>query len=319
MTESVAGRGDPIFIVNPVSATCPRDIEARIAARFPGAPVRFTHAPGDGIRLAREAAGRDGARLIVACGGDGTFREVATGAGDRSTLGFLPTGTSNVVGFDLGISTVVGEALEIVASGEPARIFPGVCRRDGGEEGQLFFIAGSAGPDADAVHAVRPFGKRILRRYIYALRFFLRLVRPVRAAVAYEACERRGACGTVLALRLPHYGGRYRVSRTCSPFRPWFEIILVDPGRLPLLRLHWNTYWSRVRPLAGVTRFEAKEMTLAPPGGRYQLDGDAFSAARIHLSVRPEPLSVLVPHPIAEEAARARETLLDAMYDESRR
>ncbi|MBN1422833.1 MAG: hypothetical protein JXP34_28915 [Planctomycetes bacterium] len=319
MTASSARGAEPFFIVNPVSASCPRDIEARIAARFPGAPVHFTCAAGDGVRLAREAAGRDGAKLVVACGGDGTFREVATGAGDRVTLGFVPTGTSNVVGFDLGIPTAVGEALEIIASGEPARIFAGVCRRDGDADGQLFFIVGSAGPDADAVHAVRPFGKRILGRYIYALRFFLRLVRPVRASVPYDAGERRGACGTLLALRLPHYAGRYRVSRTCSPFRPWLEVLAVDPGRVPLVRLYWNAYRSRVRPLSGVARFEATEVALAPPGGRYQLDGDAFRATRIRLSVRPEPLSVLVPHRVAEEAARASDGPLAIAYDEQRR
>jgi YegS/Rv2252/BmrU family lipid kinase len=62
--------------------------------------VAETAAPGDAIRLAREAYAR-GYRRFLAVGGDGTSYEIVNGlfpeaqAGDRPTLGFLPLGTGN--------------------------------------------------------------------------------------------------------------------------------------------------------------------------------------------------------------------------------
>jgi YegS/Rv2252/BmrU family lipid kinase len=57
----------------------------------------FTQGPRDATRLAREAA-RDGRRLVVAFGGDGTISEVADGilqegAGATTEIGLVPRGT----------------------------------------------------------------------------------------------------------------------------------------------------------------------------------------------------------------------------------
>ncbi len=58
-----------------------------------------TKAPGDGIKLAREAY-KTGYRRFLAVGGDGTSYEVVNGIfpaahGDQPTLAFLPLGTGN--------------------------------------------------------------------------------------------------------------------------------------------------------------------------------------------------------------------------------
>ena len=66
-----------------------------------------TTGAGDASRLAEELA-RDGAKLIVAAGGDGTVNEVVNGivragAAGRTALGVLPTGTMNVFAAELGL------------------------------------------------------------------------------------------------------------------------------------------------------------------------------------------------------------------------
>src|SRR5690606_35518173 len=79
----------------------PDEWELRVAA----APLRdrgwtvdieTTAAPGDATRLARDAASA-GMGVVVACGGDGTVREVANGlVGAETALGVIPAGTANV-------------------------------------------------------------------------------------------------------------------------------------------------------------------------------------------------------------------------------
>ena len=90
----------PLVIVNPASAGgATHEAWARIASdlrtHFGPFAVVFTEGPGDGRKLAAEAAGK-GTKLIIACGGDGTVSEVANGILESSQdteLGILPSGT----------------------------------------------------------------------------------------------------------------------------------------------------------------------------------------------------------------------------------
>src|SRR2546426_6075693 len=90
----------PLVIVNPASAdgatqeNWPR-IASDLRRHFGAFSVAFTEAVGDGRRLAAEAA-KQGTKLIIACGGDGTISEVANGileSNHEAELGILPSGT----------------------------------------------------------------------------------------------------------------------------------------------------------------------------------------------------------------------------------
>lgn len=66
------------------------------------------------------AALQDGARLIVAAGGDGTINEVINGLAknfSRARLGILPLGTGNDLARTLAIPADPHEALQLLASG----------------------------------------------------------------------------------------------------------------------------------------------------------------------------------------------------------
>lgn len=281
------------FVVNPASASCPRDLAKRVLRRFPGAAVWETRGPGDGSRLAARAV-EEGAELVIACGGDGTFREVATAVGRRTALGLVPVGTVNLLARELGLPRDPEEALGVLEAGAQREIYPGRCEPEGGVP-TLFFLCVTAGPDADAVHAVGR-DKRLLGRYAYALRFALRLLRPVPDDLAWSAAGAAGRCGQFLALKLPRYAGRYRVSAACSAFSPGLEAVAVAGGRGRLLRFFADALASRVRPLppAGVSRFPAPDLSLQlPPPGRFQVDGDAFTAPSVRLVAEPEPVRVV--------------------------
>src|ERR671914_6593 len=90
----------PVVIINPQSAggatgeAWPK-IASVLNLHFGSFKPEFTSAPGEGVHVAAEAA-RKGAKLIIACGGDGTISEVANGilsSGSDAELGLLPSGT----------------------------------------------------------------------------------------------------------------------------------------------------------------------------------------------------------------------------------
>jgi diacylglycerol kinase (ATP) len=86
--------------------------------------VVTTERAGQAGRLARAAA-REGVRLIVVAGGDGTVNEVVTGLGDRRdgvVLALLPLGTGNDLARTLGIPLELEAALEAAAAGPARRI-----------------------------------------------------------------------------------------------------------------------------------------------------------------------------------------------------
>ena len=90
----------PLVIVNPESASgATRDawpsIASDLRSHFGAFTIAFTTRASEGTELAAEAA-RKGAKLIIACGGDGTISEVANGilnSGKNAELGILPSGT----------------------------------------------------------------------------------------------------------------------------------------------------------------------------------------------------------------------------------
>src|SRR5207249_6130157 len=90
----------PLVIVNPASADGATEkkwpkIASDLRTHFGAFSVEFTKAVGHARQLASEAA-KQGTKLIIACGGDGTISEVANGILDSkkdAELGVLPSGT----------------------------------------------------------------------------------------------------------------------------------------------------------------------------------------------------------------------------------
>src|SRR5687768_9626833 len=73
------------------------DLVAELRRRGIEVTLHHTLAPGHGIELAHSLAA-DGARAVVAAGGDGTIHDVANGilrSGTNTALAVLPLGTGN--------------------------------------------------------------------------------------------------------------------------------------------------------------------------------------------------------------------------------
>jgi len=122
----------PFVIVNPRSASgSTRDkwsaVASDLRAHFGPFTVAFTKCPGDGIRLAEQAA-KAGREFIIACGGDGTINEVANGilnSGCETELGILPSGTGGDFRRSINMPNSPREAAQALRDGKTKTIDAG--------------------------------------------------------------------------------------------------------------------------------------------------------------------------------------------------
>ena len=139
----------PLVIVNPASADgATHDAWPKIASNlrthFGAFSVAFTETAGHGRQLAAEAA-KEGVKLIIACGGDGTISEVVNGileSNESTELGVLPSGTGGDFRRTLRMPNNVAAAARALRTGRTRTIDVGRVTfvNDSGERETRFFI-----------------------------------------------------------------------------------------------------------------------------------------------------------------------------------
>jgi len=155
----------PLVIANPFSASgatgkaWPR-LASDLRTHFGPFQVLFTERRGDAITLATEAA-RNGSKLIIACGGDGTISEVANGiinSGKDVELAILPSGTGGDFRRTLKIPARGSEAAQIIRNGKTRAIDVGratFSSRDGHQVTRHFIGVASFGISAEIIKRVK--------------------------------------------------------------------------------------------------------------------------------------------------------------------
>ncbi|MCP4071635.1 MAG: diacylglycerol kinase family lipid kinase [Hyphomicrobiales bacterium] len=104
------------------------DIRSRLNASLIDYEYGLTNGPGDATRLAREALG-NGARLIIAVGGDGTANEILNGFIDKSgristdvALAIMPSGTGSDFCRTIGLDDDPQNVIDRIVAGNERRI-----------------------------------------------------------------------------------------------------------------------------------------------------------------------------------------------------
>src|ERR1043165_5161606 len=119
----------PLVIVNPSSASGSTGaawpgVASDLRSEFGSFQTAFTKVRGDASSIAAGAA-RKGAKLIIACGGDGTISEVANGilsSGKDTELGIMPSGTGGDFRRSLEIPAQSRAAARILREGRTRHI-----------------------------------------------------------------------------------------------------------------------------------------------------------------------------------------------------
>ncbi|RIL04644.1 MAG: hypothetical protein DCC71_13280, partial [Proteobacteria bacterium] len=264
-----------------------------LAARGHAVERFATRAPGDARRCVAEAEGA--VDRIVAAGGDGTLNEVVNGLADPGStpLALLPLGTANMMAGALGIPRDPARLAELVERGRVRRV-------DMGLAGATRFLGvAGAGFDAMVTEAVRRTRRGALgyRGYAAPILRTLRGYRAPRLRVRLDGGAPI-ACGFAIVANLPNYGGLFAVTPEARPDSGRLDVCLFRDASFPgLVRIVWPAWRGTLARRADCHVASATHVTIdaeGPASVPVQLDGDAWGATPVEITVRPAAVSMLV-------------------------
>jgi diacylglycerol kinase family enzyme len=299
-------------------------IDAELLPTLPG---------GATIGAVRDALDARSYDVVIAMGGDGTFREVGAGlhasrARERVALAMMPTGTANDQGKSFGLEATP-EALErnveVIRAGHETRLDVGLIRSGDGPVACFFDSAGwglsarvlaQRNKDRALVETLGPLKQLYRDHAVYAgafLKTFLEsyVVDDKLSADAVVDGKRIELAGLtdLVAKNTRVYAGAWVLDRSSRhddgafelvPFRgkrDWASKAIVDLDGNPVTEGMLNEVGiEHSKPI----RFSTLELVLSdPPGGAplaAQIDGEEWPASsRVRIDVEARALRLVVP------------------------
>ncbi|MBM3330947.1 diacylglycerol kinase family lipid kinase [candidate division WOR-3 bacterium] len=305
-----------VAIVNPAAGRAPGEkLRARAAEElkrlFPEIAFLTTAEPGHAIELAREASD---AELVIAVGGDGTVREVASGLVSATgpldslnprplpVLAVVPVGSGNDFLKTLGIPADVVSACRIAKEGK-ARPVDMMRVEMMGEAGmrQLCFInAAGFGFDASVAGAARRYKfLRGLPLYLFAVLDAIRSYECPVARIKAQDFAREQSVLLIAAANGRFYGGGMKVAPEALPDDGLIEVCIGDGmGRLSIMRKLPRFVAGTHVTLKEVTMLRTPELELEfRQPVPVQLDGDLLEPqpfSRFRLTALPRAINIRV-------------------------
>ena len=238
----------------------------------------------------------DGARVVVALGGDGMARSVAAGLlGTRTALGIIAGGRGNDLIGKLGIPKDIAAAVSVIADGRDRVI--DVLDLDG----QIRLGNVCLGLDSTVQRHAN--SARLIRgRWVY-LYGILRAILPPRSIDLELTVDGRrlGFRGLTAGLaNSGRYGGGLRLSPEAKLDDGLIDVVLLKEAFLPRLAVELVAFMSGKHARHPNIHFgRAREVRIDTPDGAAPVaivaDGDEVGQTPATVTIRPASLTVRVP------------------------
>ena len=305
-------------MVNPVKVTdldlLRRTIEEGLATAGWPMPAWFETTKEDPGRGQAEAAVRDGAELVFACGGDGTVTAVVTAlAGTDVALAVLPAGTGNLLASNLGLSGDPATGVQVALDGGRRRIDVGTV------EDRCFVVMAGMGFDAQMLEGTSETAKKAVGWPAYVVGALKHLRdRPMRARIRLDdgpPMPRRPR--SVIVGNVGRLQGGIRLLSKAEPDDGKLDVAILSPSNLG----HWVSLGLGIvlrRPRKPLMETYTAERVTVVSNQRQsrQIDGDLIEPGRtLKVGLKRRALLLCVPQPDsdpdlaydADAAARAAE------------
>ncbi len=278
-----------------------------LRARGLSVEVRETAAPLAATDLALAAA-REGARSVVAVGGDGTVHEVAEGlmraagsAAERPALGVVPAGTGNDFVKLVGVDRDPRGALDVIAAGSTRTWDVGLARWSGGEE--VFVNAIGTGIDVEVVRQLGRLPRMPgVASYLVALLRALRRYRAVPLEVRLDGDAKYVDVMIIAIANGRCIGGGFYVCPSATPDDGALDTCIVEEvGLFGIARIMPRMLRGSHGGDPRVALGRARSVDIVARNGEdlfFQLDGELREprgARELHVEVIPAALRVLAP------------------------
>ncbi|OGO38187.1 MAG: hypothetical protein A2W35_08705 [Chloroflexi bacterium RBG_16_57_11] len=291
-----------VVILNPYSnrwKAKQRWPEAEAALRRAGVEFELfeMQGPGDGIRLAEQAA-RQGYIPIISAGGDGGTGEVLNGLfrasseGVLGPLGVLPLGTANDLAHNIGLPLDLEAAAQAIAAGKTRRF-------DLGQANDWVFHNNSA---VGLEPVVTQWNARMVR-WKGLLRYLAAALRAIASGPRWEArlkwddCEYAGPLSLTSVGNCPVTGGLFRMAPAADPQDGKLTFVYAyAPSRLKMLSLLPRAINGSYVNDPAVHQHHTTRLSIElNPGSPIQVDGELRSEdlTRVEYRVLPARLDIL--------------------------
>ena len=271
-------------------------VRSRLAAAGYAEPLWLETTPDDPGRAMTEQALAAGVDLVLAAGGDGTIRMVASVmAGSDAVMAIVPAGTGNLLARNLDLPLHVGGAMDVAVGTDERRIDTVVLTVDGGEPDRFAVMAGT-GLDAMIMDGVDERLKKFIgpgAYFISAGKALGRLPVPVQVTVDGHRHKRNavisliGNCGELT--------GDLELIPGAQPDDGLLYVYVAFPSRPShLLKALVRLVTRRPQKDDHVRVWSGKkvEISLEKPDA-YELDGDVVGQGRVlHAEVDPGSLRI---------------------------
>ncbi len=212
--------------------------------------------------------------LVIAAGGDGTFRAVASRLiGKDAPLAALPMGTANNICRSLGVE---GKPLELLNGLAHARRCPldvGFVSAPWGED--YFFESMGFGIYADVLAAYDPNEGKSVPRAVRALAQTLNDYEPFPLEATLDGADVSGDYLLFEVLNTPTMGPRLRVASDASPRDGFFDVVrLSEDDRVGFLGYVGSLLTDNVGELPNVQTSRAKRLTIHWRGEPVHIDAE---------------------------------------------
>ena len=295
-----------VVIVNPASANGSTgeawpQIASDLRSQFGSFRVLFTKHRGDAVGLAGEAA-RKGAKLIIACGGDGTISEVANGilgSGKDVELGILPSGTGGDFRRTLEIPSRTRDAARVLRNGRTVRIDVGrvsFVDQNGVEAMRYFVGVASCGMSTNVVERVKADGVSFASSLLQtAMRN-----EAIRLVVQLDdAHDRQLTVSNLCIANARYFGGGMKIAPDAKLTDGKFDVISVgDLSAVKLFTSAPRVYFGSHLSMPEVSHALARKVTVRPADGAkevaLEVDGELPGRLPATFQIIPEALRVRV-------------------------
>ena len=213
-----------LLVTNPTAGRGRRDRLTAVLSLLRRAGAVIETGPGGDAAAAEATARHAGASgrydAVIAAGGDGTIRRVATGlAGTKTPLGVIPMGTGNVLAHELGLDLTPAALATMLLRGEASAVRMALAN------GVPFLLMAGVGFDGRVIAALDQRTKQSVGKVAYVGPVLGALSRPGDTLdVSIDGTPMTASWAIVTNSR--HYGGGFVLAPRTHLMQPGLQAIL---------------------------------------------------------------------------------------------
>jgi YegS/Rv2252/BmrU family lipid kinase len=282
-------------------------IENVLRRELPHATLVRTEAPGDAERLARLAR-QQGATVVAAVGGDGTFSECVTGlclnddgsrAHTSAQLSLIPAGTGGDFRRTFSFPNSLQQALTRLVSGIPRRLDVGIIHLAENEIPRAFVNVMSFGLGGETARRVEAGPKWLGGRTAFfwgALQATLVQVPVVVELELDGELVETAPFSNVAICNGQFFGGGMHICPSADPSDGFLDVVTMELSKPRTLSLSAHIYQGTHLRVAGVKHYRCKTLRARPTRGAsclLEADGEQLGELPLAAEIWPDALTLL--------------------------